>query len=76
MGKNRDFPVIFRVESHHAGRFWSKKFCTGIDFKGVKNNLQGFEGKFTPLALGGWGSAAKGVVQTGHMSDTLNRAHT
>jgi hypothetical protein len=51
--KNRIFPVIFRAESHHAGRFWSEKFSTGIDSKRVKNNMQGFEGKFIPLARGG-----------------------
>jgi hypothetical protein len=49
------------AKSHHAGEFGSEKFSTGVDSKRVKNNLQGFEGKFTPLALGGRGMPEKRV---------------
>jgi hypothetical protein len=39
------------VKSHHAGEFGSEKFSTGIDFKRVINNLQGFERNLYPYGL-------------------------
>jgi hypothetical protein len=37
------------------GAFGREKFSTGIDFKRVKNNLQGFEGNLPSLLQGGQG---------------------
>jgi hypothetical protein len=61
LAKNRVFSVIFRGQISHAGEFDGRKFCTGIDSKGVKNNLQGFEGKFVLLGLGGGGAFWGGI---------------
>jgi hypothetical protein len=53
--KNAFFRRFSEAKSHHAGEFGSEKFCTGIDSKQVKNNLQGFEGNLHPLVEGGGG---------------------
>jgi hypothetical protein len=42
LAKNRIFPVIFRGQISPYGIFWAVHFSNGIDFKRVKNNLQGF----------------------------------
>ena len=78
--KTEFFQCFSEAKSHHAGEFDGRKFCTGIDSKGVKNNLQGFEGKFVLLGLGGGGCFLGGykpggllTEQTGHIPDRLDR---
>ncbi|MGB9407490.1 MAG: hypothetical protein WCA89_08135, partial [Terracidiphilus sp.] len=51
MVKNRIFPVIFRGHFSRCGIFWGGKFSTDIDFKRVKNNLQGFLGNLYPRGV-------------------------
>jgi hypothetical protein len=48
MGKKRAFPVIFRGQISPCGRIRAKSFSSGIDFKGVKNDLQGLEENLYP----------------------------
>jgi hypothetical protein len=50
-GKNRIFPVIFRGQILRYGIFWGGKFSTGIDFKRVTNNMQGFLGNLYPRGV-------------------------
>jgi hypothetical protein len=40
-GQKRIFPVIFRGQISPCGRFLAVRLSNGIDFKRVKNNLQG-----------------------------------
>jgi hypothetical protein len=47
-GKKRIFPVIFRGQILRCGIFRAVYFSSDIDFKRVKNNLQGFKGYLYP----------------------------
>jgi hypothetical protein len=42
LGEKRIIPAIFRGQISPCGIFWGKYFSTGIDLKGVINNLQDF----------------------------------
>jgi hypothetical protein len=66
------FQWFSEAKSQHAGEFGGKKFCTVVDSKQVRNNLQGFEGKFTPLARGG-GGTQRGYKPGGYLTDWLMR---
>jgi hypothetical protein len=44
-------PAFSVVESHHVGESEGEKFSTGIDSKGVINNLQYFMGNLYPLGV-------------------------
>jgi len=47
------------------------RFSSGIDFKQVKNHLQGLRGNLYPWGIGGEGYVSS--VQAGHMPDRTER---
>jgi hypothetical protein len=50
-GKKRIFPVIFRGQISRCGRILAVRHSGGVDFKRVKNNLQGFKGNLYPSGV-------------------------
>jgi hypothetical protein len=49
--KNELFRRFSETKSYDAGEFGGEKFFTGVDFKRVKNNLQGFKGNLYPSGV-------------------------
>jgi hypothetical protein len=46
-----DFPVISRGQISPCGRMRAGSFSSGVDFKRVKNDLQGFKGNLYPSGV-------------------------
>jgi hypothetical protein len=51
LGEKQIFPVIFRGQISPCERILAIRFSSGIDFKQVKNHLQGLRGNLYPMGV-------------------------